>query len=288
MTFGKESLLTLIPGIKNESLANDEQAKTYISEAEFFYAVLHAKTSELNPRRVCEVGSGVGLVAEAIARSGHEVTAFEPESSGFSRMHEISKLIIPDSERQAKVIADFFDSKRDGPFDLIYSINVLEHVENHSVFLSGIYQMLSPGGTAYLIFPNYSFPYEPHLHIPILLNKTVTERVFRETILESGITDPENFWMELSFPKTRQILSIASSLPGNPEVKANNEVLESYFARIAGDPVFESRKSGKVFQVARKVANSQRFVRLITQLWPRTLQPIGEITITKPTSSRNS
>lgn len=230
----------------------------------------------------------MGLVAEAIARSGHEVTAFEPESSGFSRMHEISTLIIPENERQAAVISDFFDPKRDGPFDLNYSINVLEHVKNHTEFLSGIYQMLAPGGTAYLIFPNYSFPYEPHLHIPILLNKTVTERVFREQILESGITDPENFWKELSFPRTRQVLSQANSLPGKPEVKTHNEVLKAYFTRIAQDPVFGSRKSGFVFQVARKMAGSQRFVKLITQLLPIILQPIAEITITKSPSSKNS
>ena len=68
--------------------------KTYISEAEFFEKVLGPDISSMAPgsHRV-EVGSWVGLLTMNLAAKGFEVTAFEPQASGFTDMHKMRNLL---------------------------------------------------------------------------------------------------------------------------------------------------------------------------------------------------
>ena len=40
-----------------------------------------------------EVGSGVGLLTMNLAAKGFEVTAFEPQASGFTDMHKMRNLL---------------------------------------------------------------------------------------------------------------------------------------------------------------------------------------------------
>ena len=47
----------------------------------------------------------------------------------------------------------------EGQFDLIYSSNVLEHIENDQLALQGMYQKLKPGGILALYLPAFQFLY---------------------------------------------------------------------------------------------------------------------------------
>lgn len=69
-------------------------------------------------------------------------------------------------------------------FDIIYSGDVYEHVNDPNVMLTNIYSMLKPGGYACITFPNE----ENHGHNQIydidLLNKQITDAGFNEYNIE--------------------------------------------------------------------------------------------------------
>ena len=57
----------------------------YVLEAEFFEEVLASDVSMLpSGSHLVEIGAGIGLLALNLATQGFEVTAFEPEASGFT------------------------------------------------------------------------------------------------------------------------------------------------------------------------------------------------------------
>ena len=69
--------------------------KMYVAEAEFFEEVLARDVSQLpNGSHIVEIGAGIGLLALNLAAKGFDVTAFEPEASGFTEMHSMRELIL--------------------------------------------------------------------------------------------------------------------------------------------------------------------------------------------------
>lgn len=56
-------------------------------------------------------------------------------------------------------------------FDLIIIKDVVEHItdlENFSTMMNNLKKLLKPEGIIFIECPNYMFPYEPHLRIPII------------------------------------------------------------------------------------------------------------------------
>ena len=90
MTFNSAELLIsdVIPAEITDPL------RTYISEAKFFKNIVAPDVANLNSGSyVIEVGSGIGLLSLHLASMGFEVTAFEPQSSGFNQMNAMRSLI---------------------------------------------------------------------------------------------------------------------------------------------------------------------------------------------------
>ena len=63
-------------------------------------------------------------------------------------------------------------------FDLIFSINVFEHVRDWKKYIEQTNRLLKDNGLNIIFAPNYDFPYEPHFVLPIIINKTITEFFF--------------------------------------------------------------------------------------------------------------
>lgn len=100
-------------------------------------------------RRVADVGCGAGLLAEPLARLGAEVTAVDaaPENIAAARIH---------AEGQGLAI-DYRVGSADslqGPYDLITSLEVIEHVREPRDFIQGLVSALSDDGLLILSTPN--------------------------------------------------------------------------------------------------------------------------------------
>ena len=68
----------------------------------------------------------------------------------------------------------FEDFKPRKKYDIIYSVNVFEHLLDWKLYIDKTKEWLKPQGVNIILCPNYSFPYESHFKIPILLNKEIT------------------------------------------------------------------------------------------------------------------
>ena len=103
--------------------------------------------------RLLDVGCGGGLLAEAMARLGAEVTGVDASEAGIAvaRRHaEGMGLAIHYRVCTAEaVVAEIAEGKL-APFDVVIASEVIEHVENVDGFLAALSAAAAPGGLALL------------------------------------------------------------------------------------------------------------------------------------------
>lgn len=104
----------------------------------------------LSGRRAADIGCGAGLLAEPLARLGAQTTAIDaaPENIAVARLH---------AEKQGLAIdyraggVEALDGER---FDLVTSMEVIEHVTDPASFVAALAGLLAPGGIMILSTPN--------------------------------------------------------------------------------------------------------------------------------------
>ncbi len=103
----------------------------------------------LEGKTALDVGCGAGLLAEPLARLGAAVTAIDaaPELIDVARDHAARQGLAIDY--RAAAVEDI-----DGRFDLITSLEVIEHVADPQAFIAALARRLAPGGLMILSTPN--------------------------------------------------------------------------------------------------------------------------------------
>lgn len=101
-------------------------------------------------KRALDVGCGAGLLAEPLARFGAEATGVDaaPENIAAAREHAAGMGLSIDYR------AGELESLALGQFDLVTSMEVLEHVADKAAFLAQLTSHLAPGGLLILSTPN--------------------------------------------------------------------------------------------------------------------------------------
>jgi 2-polyprenyl-6-hydroxyphenyl methylase/3-demethylubiquinone-9 3-methyltransferase len=103
----------------------------------------------LRGRRAADVGCGAGLLAEPLARLGADVTGLDPapENIAVAREHAAGQgLEIDYRVGSVEALA--------GPYDLVTSLEVVEHVSDVRGFVQGLADALSDDGLLILSTPN--------------------------------------------------------------------------------------------------------------------------------------
>ena len=88
-------ILRSIPDFEplNDSVLNSSLV-TYVNEVKFAIEVLFDDLNMLDSKsRLLEIGSGIGLLSNQLARSGINVTSIEPSSEGFETMQQLQRVI---------------------------------------------------------------------------------------------------------------------------------------------------------------------------------------------------
>lgn len=100
-------------------------------------------------RRAADVGCGAGLLAEPLARLGAAVTAVDAaaENIAAARDHAAGQGLAIDYRVGGVEVLD-------GPYDLITSMEVVEHVADVPAFLRGLADALAPDGLLVMSTPN--------------------------------------------------------------------------------------------------------------------------------------
>lgn len=97
--------------------------------------------------RILEIGAGTGKQALALSELGLEVSAIDIPSSDYAEHR-----LFPVQDYDGRTIP--FE---DGSFDVVYSSNTLEHVEDLTRMHSEIARVLKPGGKSIHIMPSHGW-----------------------------------------------------------------------------------------------------------------------------------
>lgn len=199
---------------------------------------------ELRPgMRVLEVGAGMGLLSSFLTSRGVEVTALEPGLGGFGVSASLASAMadlggFPNPNR----LAIPAERLQGGPFDLIFSVNVLEHIPMLAEAIRGMARVLGPDGRMVHTCPNYLIPYEPHFAIPLVPAWPRLTHWIVPAIRHSEL------WQSLNFVTLPQIRRIAAT--ERLEISFEQGVLYRAFERIESDPAFRDRQGNGIVKWA--------------------------------------
>jgi len=200
--------------------------------------------------RVLEVGAGTGLLALFLSAHGVDVVALEPVGPAwleFDALQEAARQISPWPLPRALRMGGEELAAEHGPFDLVFSVNVLEHVPDLDGLMRGMAAVLAPGGRMVHLCPNYAVPYEPHLGIPLLpVRPRATERCFPRRVAAQRA-----LWESVNFITARRLARVARSHGLQAEFRPG--LLADALRRLNTDPEFASRHAGPVAVVGKAV-----------------------------------
>ena len=137
-----------------------------LNERPMEFAFLFRKISEIYPKTVLDVGTGMTALPYMLRNSGLLVTAIDnikdywPKGMVNRHFHVVND--------------DIKNTKLTKTFDVITCISVLEHIQDHRAAMKSMYKLLNPGGTLILTCPYANHQYA--LNVYDLPESSVTEK----------------------------------------------------------------------------------------------------------------
>jgi 2-polyprenyl-3-methyl-5-hydroxy-6-metoxy-1,4-benzoquinol methylase len=186
--------------------------------------------------RVLEVGAGLGLTSAYLASTGVDVCSIEPGGIGFERYERVNPVLrssLGITHPHLVMSVEDVTPSDAGTFDLVFSNNVLEHVDDVDATLVALSALLRPGGVMVHNCPNYAVPYEPHFGIPLVpVRPAATARVLPSSITATGL------WQSINFVTAHQVRQVAER--HGATVAFERGLLADAFDRF-GEPEFAAR-----------------------------------------------
>ncbi|MFZ5635633.1 MAG: bifunctional 2-polyprenyl-6-hydroxyphenol methylase/3-demethylubiquinol 3-O-methyltransferase UbiG [Pseudomonadota bacterium] len=105
--------------------------------------------ASLRGARVLDVGCGAGLLSEALAREGAEVTAIDlaPDLIKVAKLHRLESGVQVDYRLSA---VEALAAEMPGAFDAVTCMEMLEHVPDPGSVIAACAALLKPGGRLFL------------------------------------------------------------------------------------------------------------------------------------------
>jgi SAM-dependent methyltransferase len=233
---------------------------------------------DLRGHRILEVGSGMGVLSAYLASEGFSVVSLEPGSLSFVPYRRIAAALhekVGRSQEHLDIPIEGLSPDLHGTFDLIFSNNVLEHVEDPRHCLCVLDSVLGDGAVMLHNCPNYRVPYEPHFGIPLVpFTPALTRHLLPRRIGDSDL------WATLNFITVGDVH--ASARDRGAQVRFTPAVLAKSFARLDQDDGFGGRHP--VLKAAMPLIRASGALRILAAIpaqlatpmvfeWRRTGEP---------------
>jgi len=181
--------------------------QTWINEALFGFSNIESYVKKIVGGNILEIGCGSGILLNILnEKYNNNYYGIEPFNDGFSETKKILKYTYVDDLNITQSNYENFDTKK--RYDLIYCVNVIEHLNNWKFFIDKASNWLTPKGKLIILAPNYGFPYESHFCIPVIFNKKLTYHIFKTHI--NSFEKENNFtglWKSLNMIKKKNLLN---------------------------------------------------------------------------------
>jgi len=201
------------------------------------WAIEFLQQYDAKDKRVLEIGAGAGIVSACLALCGAQVTMVEPSAGVFGYHHAMCTELFKTLNVKAHLInTPIEDMPAQQQYDVIFSINVLEHISNLDRAFCVMSASLANDGIMFHMCPNYMVPYEPHagvLLVPFFpqFSLTVSKKLKRHPVSSM-----------LTFITVPQIKKIAKKY--GLSVRFFPDVMYQSFMRLVSDSEFQKRQSG--------------------------------------------
>ena len=268
--------------LENFNLENDvnyNDIKRYYNNAKVdaIYCYQFIKEHLDENKKILEVGGGVHLLTSFLSQE-FDVTSVEP--GGFTdHTNELRNKIL--NQNNLKVHTTTLESfNTNEKFDLIFSMNVLEHTQDIETHLRSCINLLKDENSLLLIqCPNYTFPFECHFYkwfIPFMPNFTFKYLRKKNLIKQMGEDRYYNIFNFLNFNCTYfKIKNL--NLP-----ITFNHPLRHIFDRIENDSVFKKRLfQNTIVKLSYKFIKLLKIKNLLITAYPKFLCPYLIMEITK-------
>jgi SAM-dependent methyltransferase len=217
-----------------------------------------------------EVGAGPGLLSLLLAHNGLTVDAMEPLGQGFESFGGLLGIVQGRRTAGLNIIrSDIEEFQAESAYNFIFSINVFEHVDDWRLGLRNVHRALKTDGKAYILCPNYNFPYEPHFSIPLLLSKRLSFKIFnRKITIHEREQNAEGLWRSLNFITYTEVKSYCKDNDIN--IDFDKRIMALMLKRLTYDSEFARRHPSFVWPVS--VALRLKLDEVV-KLLPLRLQP---------------
>jgi len=243
--------------------------QTSLSEAAVGLSLLEG--IDLAGKRILEVGAGIGIVSLILHRRGVEVVPIEPGRGGFDPNTQIGILLRERLGIRELVYhslgAEELRPADHGLFDVIFSVNVLEHIPDLEPAVDAMCKVLKPDGVMCHTCPNYLIPYEPHYGVPLV------PFVPRLTALLLPNARGTELWDSLNFVTLGRMRRAFSRRGFDCEFARG--AMHKAFVRLDVDERYRERQgSRRIVAVAYGFLRRFGFLRLIASLPPVLATPM--------------
>ncbi len=269
--------MEIIRKIKKLKINQIPDLNGWIGDAEFAMRQLAEYFHSDKKLNVLEIGCGIGILLSTIKEKypNLNVEGIEPYQGGFGRLKIQEKILSSSIDVNYLEFENFIPKKK---YDIIYSVNVFEHLSNWELYLKKTHEWLNPKGINIILCPNYSFPYESHFKIPIIGNKKLTYRIFKKKIKKFEKKNKSlGLWNSLNFVKMRSVKNYC--LNNKLKFKYCNRIFDDVINRIDQDQDFKKRQ--KFVGICAKYLKKIGIIKLFNKRVFYSFHPYMKLEITK-------
>ena len=267
--------------ISNERPDLIELFFTYQNEAIQARKFLESSLMALDPgAEILEVGGGILALTVQLASEGFVVTSVEPIGEGFSDisfiMNIYSKVASQEGLNYTLIdlpIENCIFSRR---FDLVFSINVMEHIRDPYAVILQISKVLKRDARFRFVCPNYDFPYEPHFGKWIFSRNEKAFYLREERAKSSNIAscETQGLYRSLNFISFRKIKQHSNA--NGIKLEANPRAFYNLLERVVGDKKLSARH-GILTSIVKLIYKLK--LNGLANLVPVAFQPVMDIEV---------